>query len=292
MDSHTTLKSESLVRLPSVDEAINLGYAMHVADDKDLRESKTQQVARRRLDLFMEVETPVGSPERAYYECVMDIATSLGRGITRAKEQYKKDLDIAKEKQAARREQIKDARKSGDWLNIVFRMLKPLLMFLGGLLVAQLISLFTPIGVMVKSAGAENSQPVVVVVINIVASTFLGLSFVLIARSISFYVMDFKRSRVDNDYRSECHLAYITYERSKQAQFKLFRGQLCQAWKFYTGQDYPETVSYEAVAEGDLAARQRMEFQMNRSSMGDMLTITRFLRRFGLRPKSRTECAA
>ena len=81
------LSPEAKIRLPNVDEALNIGYAIHSADDPALRNKIAQQNAQIVVGKFLALETEPGSPEEAYLTCVRAIVHSQARGITRRKEQ-------------------------------------------------------------------------------------------------------------------------------------------------------------------------------------------------------------
>src|SRR5215467_11659395 len=95
------LSPEGKIRLPNVDEALNIGYAIHSADDPALRNKVAQQNARMVVEKFLALKAEPASPEEAYLTCVRAIVHSQARGITRRKEKYINDLKAAQLRTAA-----------------------------------------------------------------------------------------------------------------------------------------------------------------------------------------------
>lgn len=283
-EQSTTLNEAARMRLPNVDEVVNLGHAMHLADDSTLEGKHSQTVARNRVKLFLEIQTDAGTPERAYYECVSDIANSIGRGITRRKEQYLERLETALEERNFRKELLRESRKGGRGLNAGWYILRPLALFVGGILIAQILGIFTPIGTMVHTAAAAQSSSMAVggwisLIINMLASFLAGIAFLLVGKSISIYWASYKSAQIGDSFRSMCYLAELAYEEAKLRELTLFRRQLCQAWKLYTGEEYPDTISYQNVTESDILARHRIEQRAELSSMSDLRALVRFIKR-------------
>lgn len=283
--SERLMREESKVRLPNVDEVLNLGYSIHVSDDPALVGKKSQDIAKRRVDLFLEIETEKGSPERAYYECVSAIANSLGRGITRRKENYMKALERALTERNERRIAYKESQKGSNGFNLGWRMLKPVALGLSGILTAQFVGLFTSIGSLVHTTAVEQSSTalgsaVLTLVINIAASILMGVVFIIVGRSISLYMIGYRNRQIERDYRNECYIAELNYEEAKLLEFGIYRRQLCSAWQQYAGEEYPETISYQNVTEGDIIARHKMEQRAQLSDLSDIRAVARIVRRF------------
>ena len=59
------LKPESKIKLPNVDEALNIGYALHSADDPALKGRTAQQNARIVVEKFLALEVEPDTPEEA-----------------------------------------------------------------------------------------------------------------------------------------------------------------------------------------------------------------------------------
>jgi hypothetical protein len=129
--------SKSKVRLPNVDEALNIGYAMHSADDPALNGHMTQRNARIVLEHFLSLRAEPNSPEEVYLNSVRAIVHSQSRGITRPKEQYVQDLKAADLRRRRQRKRIRELRRSSDWLNSAWRLLGPFILGLSGYLFAR-----------------------------------------------------------------------------------------------------------------------------------------------------------
>ena len=115
------LSPEAKVRLPNVDEALNIGYAIHSADDPALRDKLTQEDARLVAKKFLALEAEPGSPDEAYLNSVRAIVLSHARGISRRKERYIQDLKAAQLRRRRQRNSIRQSRRSNDWLSSAWR---------------------------------------------------------------------------------------------------------------------------------------------------------------------------
>jgi hypothetical protein len=240
------MSPEAKIRLPNVDEALNIGYAIHSADDPALRDKVAQQNARIVVKKFLALETQPGSPEDAYLNCVRAIVHSQARGIARRKERYIQDLKAAQLRRRRQRNSIRQSRRSNDWLNSAWRLLGPVILGLSGYLFAHIMAAFVPEEVATQTGSR-------------IPAILMGLVFVAIGRSIGFYLNEMQRNKIESEYNSRCYLAFLTYESGKLREFKQYRRQLCEAWLQYTGEEYPITASYEMVIESDIETRRQLE---------------------------------
>ena len=240
------LSPEAKIKLPNVDEALNIGYAIHSADDPALRGKISQQNARIVVEKFLSLETEPGSPEEAYLTCVRAIVHSQARGIARRKEQYIKDLKAAQLRRRRQRNSIRQSRRSNDWLNSAWRLLGPVILGLAGYLFAHILSVFVPDEVATQTGSR-------------IPAILMGLVFVAIGRSVGFYVNEMQRNKIESEYNSRCYLAFLNYESGKLREFKQYRKQLGEAWLQYTGEEYPITASYQMVIESDIETRRQLE---------------------------------
>jgi hypothetical protein len=240
------LTPESKIRLPNVDEALNIGYAVHSADDPALKHRITQHNARVIVQDFLALKTVPGSPEEAYLTCVRAIVHSQARGITRRKEQYSRDLKAAEYRRRRQRQRIRQSRRSTDWLNSAWRLLGPVILGLSGFLFAHIIGVFVP-----EEVARETGTKV--------PALLMGLVFVAIGRSVSFYLGDLKRNKIETEYNSRCYMAFLTYEIGKLKEYRQCRQQLCEAWLQYAGEEFPATASYQMVMESDIETRRQLE---------------------------------
>jgi hypothetical protein len=259
------LSPEAKIRLPNVDEALNVGYAIHSADDPALRNKIAQQNAQIVVERFLSLEAEAGSPEEAYLTCVRAIVHSQARGITRRKEQYIQDLKAAQLRRRRQRNSIRQRRRSNDLLNSAWRLLGPVILGLSGYLFAQLFAVFVP-----EEVAAQTGSRI--------PAILMGLVFVAIGRSIGFYVNEMRRNKIESEYNSRCYLAFLTYEIGKLKEFRQYRGQLCEAWLQYTGEEYPITASYQMVMESDIETRRQLERHLQVYDTGSIRLIMRMIR--------------
>ena len=270
------MSPEAKIRLPNVDEALNIGYAIHSADDPALRDKVAQQNARIVLKKFLAVETEPGSPEDAYLNCVRAIVHSQARGIARRKERYIQDLKAAQLRRRRQRNSIRQSRRSNDWLNSAWRLLGPVILGLSGYLFAHLLAAFVPEEVATQTGSR-------------IPAILMGLVFVAVGRSIGFYVNEMQRNKIESEYNSRCYLAFLTYESGKLREFKQYRRQLCEAWLQYTGEEYPITASYQMVMESDIETRRQLERHLLVYDTGFIRLLLRTIRILRGKRKGRPE---
>ncbi len=259
------LSPEAKTWLPNVDEALNIGYAMHSADDPALAGKLAQQNARIVVRQFLALQAKSGTPEEGYLNCVRAIVHSQARGIARRKERYTNDLKAAQLQRRRKRNAIREARRGNDWLNSALRLLGPLMLGIAGFLSAHLLGPFVP-----KNLAAETG--------NKLPAVLLGLVFVAIGRSVGFYMVEMQRNRIEAEYNSRCYMAFLTYELGKLHEFRQYRRQLCEAWLEYTGEEYPTTASYQMVMESDIETRRQLERHLQVYETGTVRLLMRLVR--------------
>ena len=263
--SFLRLSPEAKIRLPNVDEALNIGYAIHSADDPALRDKVTQENARLVAKKFLALEAESGSSDEAYLSCVRAIVLSQARGIARRKERYIQDLKAAQLRRRLQRNSIREARRGNDWLNSAWRLLGPLILGLAGYLSAHVLAAFVPEEVSTQTGSR-------------IPAILMGLVFVAIGRSVGFYVNEMQRNKIESEYNSRCYLAFLTYEIGKLKEFRQYRKQLCEAWLEYTGEEYPTTASYQMVMEGDIETRRQLERHLRVYDTGYIRLLMRMIR--------------
>jgi hypothetical protein len=259
------ISPESKVWLPNVDEALNIGYAMHSADDPVLLGKVAQQNARMVVKQFLALETKPGTPEDGYLTCVRAIVHSQARGLARRKERYISDLKAAQLQRRRKRNAIREARRGNDWLNSAWRLLLPVILALAGYLSARIIGGFLPEEV---STQTGTKLPAIL----------MSLVFVAIGRSVGFYMNEMQRNRIEAEYNTGTYLAFLNYELGKLKEFRQYRKQLCEAWLAYTGEEYPITASYQMVMEGDIETRRQLERHLRVYETGYVRLLMRFIR--------------
>jgi hypothetical protein len=270
------LSPEAKIRLPNVDEALNIGYAMHSADDPALQGKVAQQNARIVVQKFLALEAQPGTPEEGYLNCVRAIVHSQARGIARRKERYVQDLKAAQFQRRRKRNAIREARRSSDWLNSAWRLLGPLILGLAGYLSAHVIGLFV-----LEEVSAQTGSKI--------PSILMGLVFVAVGRSAAFYMGETQRNKIEAEYNSRCYLAFLTYELGKLKEFRQYRKQLCEAWQEYTGEEFPVTASYQMVMESDIETRRQLERHLRVYETGYVRLLMRFIRIIRGKRKSNAE---
>jgi len=226
------LSKEAQIRLPNVDEILNLGYMVHVADDESAGEA-ARSLAKQSLQEFMELKA-TNEIETAYLQSARGVMLSMGRGITRKKKEWEKALIEAESDRKKKLTQMNESQTNNFWLSLVWRLLGPITLALLGYVTAQAISYMIPAFV---SSQTGRFAPSVV----------LGLVFVFMGRWISYWMYTRKRDAIDLEFRSRSFQAQLAYDFGKLQEYRLYREQLCEAWREYSGEEYPQKASYALV---------------------------------------------
>jgi hypothetical protein len=266
--SELHLPEHAKMRLPNVDEALDIGYALHAADDPALEGKIQQQEAQYVYDSFRGLKAEPNSAEDAYLRCIHGIVLSHARGITRRKDLWIKDLQAAAKCRSDELDKIREAHWKNNGLNVIWILLKPLILGISGYLVAQLLGLILPEEVH-QQTGTK------------LPSILVGLVFILIGRSITFLVKEAQRTQIETEFKVRSYQAILAYDLGKRQEYRLYRLRLCEAWLHYTGEEYPVTASYEMVMAGDIETREKMERQLRiygRTALWLLGRISRLLR--------------
>ncbi len=261
------LGRESRIRLPNVDEILDLGYAAHAADDPALKDSEAQSNAKRIIARFIAME-PRNDTEAAYLACAQAIVLAHGRALARRKRAWEKSLDAARTEREHQLDRIRQSRHQNSWLSAGWRLVGPLILGLSGYLMARILAFIVPPEIATQTG-------------HNVPSILMGLVFVFIGRSVGFWMSDQQRSAIELHYDARCYQADIAYELGKREDHRYYRARLCEAWKQYTDEDYPTTASYEMVMAGDIETRKRLEHQrivFNRTTLWMLRRAARILR--------------
>jgi len=188
------MSAEAKIRLPSVDEALNLGYAFHAADNPDLKGSAQGQLAQTIKDEFLALKSEQGTAESAYLDCVRSVVHSHAGGITRRKRDWMSKHKDALEEMHYLEERIRESRKRSDWLSYVWRLLGPAILAISGYLFAQLLSPVVP-----EDWATHTGTKLPAIMI--------GLVFVFIGRSVGFWFYDLQHAKIKSEYNRRCYLA-------------------------------------------------------------------------------------
>lgn len=261
------LGREARIRLPNVDEILDLGYAAHAADDPALNGTEAQANAKRILARFIAME-PRNDTEAAYLACAQAIVLAHGRALSRRKHTWEGALEAARLERERLLDRLRQSRQQNSWLNAGWRLVGPLILGLSGYLVARVMAFVVPPEIATQTG-------------HNVPSILLGLVFVFVGRSLGFWLSDQQRSAIELHYDARCYQADIAYELGKREEHRYYRARLCEAWKQYTDEDYPTTASYEMVMAGDIETRKRLERQrivFNRTTLWMLRRAARILR--------------
>jgi hypothetical protein len=269
------LGPEARIRLPNVDEAIDIGYAFHAANDPALAGTQSQKLARRITEEFLSlVAQPENTAEVPYLVCVQGIALSYGRGISRLKDQFTKRIERAKEERKRREGQLRGAGLSSGAIAAVWKLVGAFILGAVGYLFAKVIGMHVVSTDVALTTGTQ------------LPSLIVGGATAFFGRYVSVWWNNRTRDRIAHEYDAECYRAFLDYERGKLRAYKQSRERLCEAWREYIGEDHPNTGSYQMVIEGDIETRKSLERNLLASNMSDARRIFGLIRTLRRRRKN------
>ena len=264
---HTFMGSEGKIRLPDVDEVLDIGHALHASSDRSLRGTLDQKLCQQIVADFIALKATPNTAEEPYLAAVKSIARSYGRALTRRKSEYLRELKDAKEELDRKQAQQRDSKIHSQGFGVLWRFVGPLILALSGYLFAQVVGDVIPERVS-DTAGSN------------IPSLIMTLLFLFVGRMIGTWLGERKRDQIARAYNSRCYLAFKEYELGKLREFKLWRQRLIEEWKQYTGETYPRRVSYQLIMQGDILARQKVEEHQllhNRNDLERLAVVFRAL---------------
>jgi hypothetical protein len=274
------LGPEARIRLPNVDEAIDIGYAFHAANDPALAGTQCQRLAERITEQFLSLTARgENAAEVPYLACVQGIALSYGRGISRLKNEFSKRIERAKEERKRRESQLRGSGVSSGAMAALWKLIGAFILGAIGYLFAKVVGAHVVSSDVVMQTGTQ------------LPSLLVGGATAFFGRYVSVWWNNRLRDRIAREYDAECYRAFLDYERGKLRAYKQSRTRLCEAWREYTGEDYPDTASYQMVIEGDIETRKSLERTLLASSMTDARRIFRLVRTIRHRRKSSNKLA-
>jgi hypothetical protein len=261
------LGQEAKIRLPNVDEVLDKGYALHAADDPALANTEAQKEARHIIEEFRALESR-NDTEAAYLSAARGIVLAFGRAISRRKQQWSESLEAARDEREQTLEQMRDSTNQKAWMvTLIWKIMPMVVLVLTGIAVTQTSS-YLP----------EDATKMLTWIISLV----VGGIFALVGRLIGTWFRDMHRNAVELRYNAQLFRAHILYEEGKANELRYYRARMCEAWKQYTGEEFPRTASYEMVMAGDIETRKEIERQRlsysNRTTLWLMWRFARLLR--------------
>ncbi len=193
------LGAEAKIRLPNVDEALDIGHAIHGADDPALRDTYSQALAQKIVGEFIGLEATPNTPEVPYLRSMKSIARGYGRALTREKERWIAEIKLAKTEREDRENKIRGTRFETQGISAMGKFLWPLLFGLVGYLLAHVLGL-TVFGDFTGKTGTS------------IPSIIASLAFILVSRMVSRWWYDRNRDRIIHAYESRLYLAEREYK--------------------------------------------------------------------------------
>ncbi len=249
------LGSESQIRLPNVDEILDIGHAIYTVDSPVMVGTNDYQVANRQLEAFLRLKPRRGTPEVPYLQGMTGVARGYARDLKRARNEWVQDLRGAQDERSRREKQLRDGSITKQGLNVLWRFVGPLILALSGLLFAQVVGETVPTAV-VETTGRG------------IPSVLMSLAFLFIGRNLSVWFYNRQVGQITVAYDGRVFLADKAYASKKMIAIRYWRARGCEEWKQYTGKPYPRTASYLMVMKSDAITlqEQRDHIILNRKT--------------------------
>jgi hypothetical protein len=234
------------IDLPDVDEALDIGYSYHVADDALLRDTAVQSLALRIVRDFEAIEVEANTPDHAYLVSVRGVVLTYARGLTRRKAEWLGEVERAKEEHERALSFRREATRRTIGLLAVWRYVGASVLALAGYLFGTVLSVVVPHAVAVKTG---KDLPAILI----------GLLFIAAGMAMSFYWRERKRDGIEKTLALHLAHAKERYDQGRLREYIRCRLRLAEAWKSYGGEDYPERLSYQHIMESDMHSRRLIE---------------------------------
>lgn len=265
------LSPDSRLRLPDVEETLDIGHAIHASGDPELKGTLDQKLAIEIVKEFIALKA-INDDEVPYLRAIKSIARSYGRALTRRKKIYLEQLEAAREERDRKQSLISGKKLVAQGWQVVWKFLAPVILALSGFLVARILGGIVPVSVSEKTG--EN-----------LPAALMSLAFLFVGRMVKQWYDDRQRARVTSEYSARCYMAFSEYETGKLREFTLWRQRLIEEWETYTNAKYTNKASYQMIMRGDIEARRKFEEHVKAHNMTDIQRISaiakRLVSRFG-----------
>lgn len=237
---------ESALLLPDVDQVLNAGHAIYTADNPYMKGTHDQEVAKRQVKEFLELQTPPNARAVAYRWAIFGIARGYARDLGRCRDEWVQNLKDAREEKNYRDKTLRDGSFTLHSLNVLWKFVGPLFLGLAGYLFAQVVGATVPI-----------PQGVADVTGTVLPSLLMSLAFALGGRYFMKWLTKRRSNQIVVAYELRKYLAELSYKEKKKVSLEYWREKGREEWLRYTGQPYPETLSYLVVMKTEMEVLQR-----------------------------------
>lgn len=229
----------SKLELPNPNEAIDLAYTFHSADDPTIAGTLDQELCRKEAKHFLARVAKSGTPEEAYLRSIGPIIHTYCRALTRSKQQLDRKIEAADTLLEAELARLTSGTISLKALTLGLRFLQPAIVVVGGLLAARVLGKVVPDSF--SDATGTGLPTFLIVGVGLASWQVSTQRFNQIARSKAFL-----------RHREEWLKASIAGEEYKLAHLMIVWDNLLGAWKQYTGQKFSRHVYYKTQMETNL----------------------------------------
>ena len=217
---------------------LDVGYAYHVANNRESGSTPVGRLACRQVDSFWQLaEKHTAEPEAQYLFSISANIISLANGIARNKREYR----LAQEQAQLERDEMREALMSVTRRSLLWRLgvNAARAALLGGLGFA-LVRAVTP-----HLDLSDRADP------NYISLAF-ALGFMLIGSYVQSWLNDYSRDRITLHYEHSLQYARTRYVVGSRTEYNLARLSAVRAWAAYTGSEYPGSSGYERVFNDEL----------------------------------------
>lgn len=239
----------------------NIAYTIHVANDPSTA-PEVRAEAQKRIQRFDALTAAEESEDELYLYRVKNIVTSIARGITRRKDEYRDSLESAREQRDDALGRIREGRFIGVLFSYLWRL--GAVAAIGGVGYNLMLTLsgFVPESISQKT-GIEAP------------SYLVGFLFVVVGGMISFTYNNFRRDRIHNRFDRQKFAANRVYEEGKRREFETHKRELIRLYEEYTGSKYRDHGSYSEVIASDLRMLELLEAASREDKVSHIVAFAR-----------------
>lgn len=240
---------EAELALPTPSEAMTIGHAIHMVDDRTLAGTTMQRLANVVVKEYESIKTVSGTAEHAYLSSARGIINSYARALARRKQAWlderKEATDAYNEKRATR----VAMKRTMLGFRAAWHYVGAVAMAFAGYLIAMVISIFVPAKVAART-GYEAP------------SILAGFALIALWMAFIMYLDDYRNDSLRNEYDARIARADRLYAEGKLRDQSFAWQSMLAAWKMYSGENFPATLAYHVVAEADLHSSRQVDLQV------------------------------
>ena len=264
-------------RILDPSSVMEIGYAIHVADDPVSVGTKSQRLAGNLVDDFDNLikiqDDKCDGDDIAYFFKARAIAVSLGRGISRRKLTYREDIERAEKYRALEIARIDKERTQTFWTTMLYRTL-----ISGGIGFAIMETLRPFVHFHYEHAGTQ------VIMTGFAPSVLMALLFASGSKVVFSKMEDLRYRTIFAHFEWKRSQAIHAYESGKLYEFERNYTEIKRIWRDYTGHEAPESIPFAAVIAENIQTLKWQEQEQRRQMSSALARIMDSYRKWRSRP--------